>query len=154
MFCVRDLPHLTRVIQPVTIILKLMKWFLQIVAVVAGALLAAQPALAGLSCEMGTPTGGHCAPCCREAMNRMGMDCPMQQQAAATGCDQNCCSDALPQGVAELTSGVKPKIVIAKFFAVAPRLVTDAGTAFAAAPPGKTAAAAPARYILFQVFRI
>src|SRR5271157_739325 len=131
-----------------------MKRFIQFVAVVMVALLAAQPALAGMQCEMGTPASGHCAPCCHKAMSHMGMDCPMQHQVTALGCDQNCCHDALPQGVALLAAGVKPKAGKVDCFAVAPQMVTESNAAFVAAPPGSKIATAPARYILFQVFRI
>jgi hypothetical protein len=133
---------------------KRMKRILQFVAVVVIALLAAQPALAGMSCEMGTPASMHCAPCCHKAMSRLGMSCPMHHKVAASDCDQNCCHNALPQGVALLAAGVKPKAGSAEFIAVAPRLVTNADAAFVGAPPGNTVAAVPARYILFQVFRI
>lgn len=131
-----------------------MKRFLQFVAVIIAVLLATQPALAGMSCEMGTPASMHCAPCCHKAMSRMGMDCPMQHQVAASGCDQSCCSDALPQGVVLLAAGVKPKAGKAEFVAVAPQVVATTGAAFVSAPPGNAVTAAPARYILFQVFRI
>jgi hypothetical protein len=137
-----------------TILLNLMKRYLQIVAVVMVAILAAQPALAAMSCEMGTPASGHRALCCHKAMARMGMGCPMHHQVAAAGCEQNCCNYALPQGVAQLATGSKPKTGSVEFIAVAPRLVTGADAVFVGAPPGNTVAAAPARYILFQVFRI
>jgi hypothetical protein len=131
-----------------------MKRFLQFVAVVVVALLAAQPALAGMSCEMGTPASRHCAPCCDKGMSHMGMACPMQHQVAASGCGLSCCNDALPRGVALLAAGVKPKAGRVEFIAVAPRLVADTHATFVSAPPGYSVAAAPARYILFQVFRI
>lgn len=131
-----------------------MKRFLQFVALVVIALLAAQPALAAMSCEMGTSASGHHAPCCHKVMSHMGMGCPIHHQVTAAGCDQNHCHDALPQSVALLSAGVKPKAGRADFIAVMPRMVAEAGAPFVAAPPGKTVAAAPARYILFQVFRI
>jgi len=131
-----------------------MKRFIQFAAFIAVALLAAQPALAGLPCEMGTSASGHCAPCCHKAMSRMGMDCPMHHQVTASGCGQSCCHDALPLGVAELAAGVKPKAGRTDFFAVAPQIASEANAPFVAAPPGNTCARAPARYILFQVFRI
>jgi hypothetical protein len=87
-------------------------------------------------------------------MSHMGMSCPMQHQVAASGCGQSCCHDTLPQGIVLLAAGVKPKTGSAAIIAVAPRLVTDADAAFVGAPPGNIVAAAPARYILFQVFRI
>ena len=131
-----------------------MKRLLKFVAVVMVAMLAAQPALAGMQCEMGTPANGHRASCCHKAMSRMGMNCPMHHKVAATGCDQNCGNDALPQGIAQLAAGVKPKAGKAEFIAVAPRLVADEDAAVRSAPPGNAVAAAPARYILFQIFRI
>ena len=131
-----------------------MKRLLQFVAIAVIVLLAAQPALAGMSCEMGTSASRQCAPCCHKAMSRIGMSCPMHHQVAASGCDQSCCKDALPRGVALLAAGVKPKAGRAEFIAIAPRLVSDTDAPFTAAPPGNIVAAAPARYILFQVFRI
>jgi len=131
-----------------------MKRFIQFVAVVVIALLAAQPALAGMQCEMGTPASGHCAPCCHKAMSHMGMDCPMPHQVADSGCGQNYCHDALPQGVALLAAGVKLKAGKTEFLVVMPQMVAEANAPFVAAPPGNKVAAAPARYILFQVFRI
>ena len=131
-----------------------MKRLLQFVAVVLVALLAAQPALAGMQCEMGTPASMHCAPCCHKAMSHMGMGCPMQHQVTASGCGQNCCHDALPQGVALLAAGVKPKAGRAEFLAVVSQMAAEADAPVVTAPPGYSVAAAPARYILFQVFRI
>jgi hypothetical protein len=131
-----------------------MKTLLKLVAVILVALLAAQPALAGMQCEMGTSASGHRATCCHKAMTRMGMNCPMHHKVAASGCDENCCHDALQQGVAQLSAGVKPKAGRAEFIALASRSVLDSYAPFGSAPPGNAVAAAPARYILFQVFRI
>jgi hypothetical protein len=131
-----------------------MKRFLHFVAVVMVALLAAQPALAGMQCEMGTSASGYRTTCCHKAMSPMGMDCPMQHQVAVAGCGQSCCTDALPRGIALLAAGVKPKAGRAEFIAVAPRLVAETHATFVGAPPGYSVAAAPARYILFQVVRI
>jgi hypothetical protein len=131
-----------------------MKRLLQFVAVAVIVLLAAQPALAGMQCDMGTPSSGQCAPCCHKAMSHMGMGCPMQHQISVAGCGESCCKDALPRGVVLLAPGVKPKAGRAEFIAMAPRLVTDADAAFVGAPPGNAVTSAPARYILFQVFRI
>jgi len=131
-----------------------MKRFFQVVSVVVVALLAAQPALAGLPCEMGTSASGHSAPCCHKAMHQMAMDCQMPHQIAGTGCAPSCCHDASPQVVAQLASGAKPKAGRTVYFTVAPQTVADAGTALVAAPPGIIVSTPPARYILFQVFRI
>jgi hypothetical protein len=145
---------LTGVVWPVIIIPKQMKRVFQFVAVVVVALLATQPALAGLPCNMGAPACGPCAHCCGKTMSHMGMACQMAHKVAGAGCDQNCCHDALPRAVAQLTAGVKPKAGGNVYLASVPQTVSDADASFVAAPPGKPAAAAPARYILFQVFRI
>jgi hypothetical protein len=87
-------------------------------------------------------------------MSHMGMACHMPHKATRSGCDQNCCHDALPKAVAHLTVGAKPKAGGTVYFAAVPQMVADADASFAAEPPGKAAIAAPARYILFQVFRI
>jgi hypothetical protein len=131
-----------------------MKRLLQFVAFIMVAMLAAQPALAGMQCGRGTPASGQRAACCHKAMSRMGMNCPMHHKVAATGCEQSTCNDALPRGVVLLAAGIKQKAGRAEFIAVAPRLVLDADAPFGSAPPGNAVAAAPARYILFQVFRI
>lgn len=131
-----------------------MKRLFQFVAVAVVALLAAQPALAALPCNMGAPVCGPCAHCCGKTMSHMGMACQMPHMIAGVGCDQNCCHDALPRAVAQLTAGSKPKVGRTEYLAAMPQVVAGVDLAFVAAPPGKAAAAAPARYILFQVFRI
>lgn len=132
-----------------------MKRILQIVSVLVVALLAAQPALAGLSCTMGEPANIPCAPDCNmAAMGQMGMDCQMPLQLAGTGCFQDCCRQGMPQAVAQLTSGAKPKAARTELVLMAPQMATALETAFRATPPDAIAAAAPPRYILFRVFRI
>ncbi len=139
---------------PAILRVRRMKRTLQLVALAVAVLLAAQPALAGLPCAMGTPACGPCAACCHGHMSQMGMGCSMPDQMAGTACDQNCCQVGLPQVVAQLAAGAKPKAGRTEYVAATPMMVADAGPAFSAPPPVPYIAAAPARYILFQVFRI
>jgi hypothetical protein len=150
----RDAARLIGAVQAVILNLKQMKRLFQFVAVVVVALLAAQPALAALPCNMGAPACGPCAHCCGKTMSHMGMACQMAHKIAGAGCDQNCCHDALPRAVAQLTAGVKPKAGGTVYLASEPQIVAGTDASLVAEPPGKPAAAAPARYILFQVFRI
>lgn len=131
-----------------------MKRFLQIVALAVVASLAAQPALAGVTCAMGIPANASCAPDCGMSMSQMGMDCQVPMQMAGTGCDMNCCHNAFLQGIVPTATGLKQKALRTADFALVPEAVTDQATIIVAAPPGSSATAAPARYILFQVFRI
>jgi hypothetical protein len=87
-------------------------------------------------------------------MSQIGMSCQMPHQIAGTGCGQNCCHNAFPQGIFPSATGAKPKAFRTAHFALITPAATDAGTVFVAAPPGSATTAAPARYILFQVFRI
>jgi hypothetical protein len=84
----------------------------------------------------------------------MGMNCPMPHQVAASGCVQSCCHDALPQGVALLSAGEKSKAARTMLFVPAAQMGSIARPVFQVSPPEDIVAAAPARYILFQVFRI
>jgi hypothetical protein len=130
----------------------MMKRLLQIVSVLVIALLAAQPALAGLTCNMEAPGSMACAPVCAMATNQMGMDCQMPQQVAGAGCMEDCCQHGLPQAVAQFATGAKPKApqLLPTTLPMAP----PAETVFAVTPPGGIIAATPPRYILFRVFRI
>jgi hypothetical protein len=91
----------------------------------------------------------------RAQMGPMSMDCPMsQQQTVSNGCEQNCCHAALPQAVAQLASSARAKSGRTVHFIAASKIVSNAGPSFVAALPTRSVSAAPARYILFQVFRI
>jgi len=134
-----------------------MKRVLQVVAVVVIAVLAAQPAVAGMTCGMLTVANvncGHGASLCGMAMSQMGMDCPMPEHVAGTGCLQECCQHGFPQGVVQAASGVKPKAGGTELFMVLPAMTPAPSLSFAAPPPDSIVASAPPRYILLQVFRI
>ena len=131
-----------------------MKRLLQIVALAVVASLSAQPALPGLLCAMGTSNSASHAHCRGIAMSQMGMRCPMHRQAAGTGCNQSFCHDSLPTGVVQLAAVRKPKAGNTVYIAAAPRIVTDAGVAYAAPSLNMAVASGPARYVLLQVFRI
>jgi hypothetical protein len=135
------------------VFLKRMKKLLQLVAVLAIALLTAGPALAGLTCSMGTASALPCAPHCPMAMHHMGMDCQMPQ-ASRMGCMQECCRFGWPQAVVRSAHGVKPKAAVSAIFVAVPFAATGATAAAAAPPPGDLVASSPPRHILFRVFRI
>lgn len=132
-----------------------MKRLLQFAALALVALLAAQPALAGTSCNMGEPDKAPCAPGCGMQMSEMGADCQMHQQAVGPFCDQTCCRDGLPAGLAQLAGGDKQRPQRADLsYLVSPVGMANEGTASKAPPPLPLASTSPPRYILFQVFRI
>jgi len=84
----------------------------------------------------------------------MSADCAMPAQLASNGCESNCCHAGLPQGVAQLATGVKSRPGDTVSLVLAPQMVAAATPAFAAPPPDYPSASGPARYILLQVFRI
>ncbi|MGA2216871.1 MAG: hypothetical protein ABSG51_02210 [Terracidiphilus sp.] len=129
-----------------------MKRVLQVAAVVVIAVLAAQPALAGVTCGMLTVARTACVSPCGMAMSQMGMDCPMPEHVAGTGCLQECCRHGFPQGVVQ-SAGVKPKTGGTELIMVSPAMTPDASLSFAPARDF-IIASAPPRYILLQVFRI
>jgi hypothetical protein len=136
-----------------------MKRVLQLVVLVTVSLLAAQPALAGLPCAQAIPAASDCAPGCGMAMNQgpmsqMGMDCQMSWQAPGNCGERNCCSAALPQLVAHLSSVDKSRDARTIQFVPALQAVVLAGPVFAVSPPVDPVSAAPAKYVLFHVFRI
>jgi hypothetical protein len=130
------------------------KKILQLAVLVTIALLAMQPAFAGQVCAQGMPVTGGCVPGCTMAMSQMGADCPMSLQVTSTDCEQNCCSAGLPLGVAQSATGVNLKAGRTVYFAAVLQPIADAGAVCAATPPSNLDSTAPARYILFHVFRI
>ncbi|HUD15067.1 MAG TPA: hypothetical protein VMQ56_15550 [Terracidiphilus sp.] len=125
-----------------------MKRFLQFVAVMVVAVLATQPALAGLTCTM-VAASAPCAPRCP-----MVVDCPMAHHGASADCLQDCCRYPLPQAIARSSRHAKPKAGKTSLFLAAPAIPQSTQASFVAPPPGNLVAAAPARTILLQVFRI
>jgi hypothetical protein len=88
------------------------------------------------------------------AMSQMATDCQMAHPAAGAGCQQDCCRYRLPQAVVGSAAKAKQKVAKAAFFLEEPVVPQRAHPAFTAPPPGDLVAAAPARHILLQVFRI
>lgn len=131
-----------------------MKRFLQVASLFVVAALTAQPALAGLTCSMGTAASEPCAPHCPMAMGQMGIDCHMPQQFAGVGCQQDCCQYAFPQALALSKADPRPKAAGASVFLVVPEVPQVTRPASGAPTPGDLASAGPPRYILLQVFRI
>ena len=134
---------------------KRMKSLLNIVAFALVALLAAQPVLASASCGMGMADKVPCAPACGMQTSEMGADCQMNQQAVGSVCDQDCCRDGLPLGLAQLAATDKQRTPRADLaFWAQPDAPLAQGAAAKARPPIPIISAAPSRYILFRVFRI
>ena len=142
-----------------------MRRILQIVAFIAVALLAAQPALAGMRCDMGMSACHSCAHCCHHAMESMasmdgmaadgmGAECSMPAQAIGVACAPTCCDQATPAGLIQIVAGEKSKADKATVVALLPQQSVLAALQFAETPPGVLASNPPPRYILFQVFRI
>jgi hypothetical protein len=135
------------------VFLKRMKKYLQLVAVLAIALLTAEPALAGLTCSMGTASALPCAPHCPMAKHRMGMNCQMPR-ASRMGCMQECCRFGWPEATVKSAQGNKPKAAVSAI-SIANRVATEGPiTAYAAPSPSDLVASSPPRHILFRVFRI
>jgi hypothetical protein len=131
-----------------------MKRFLSIVAVAVAAVLAAQPALAGLTCGMLTAPSHHCADHCDQAKSRLGMDCPMPPDVAGTGCLQDSCQHGFPQGVVRTASGERPKAEGNLFLVPTPFTSQSLSPLSSALAPDALVTAAPDRQVLLRVFRI
>src|SRR5208283_3338851 len=127
-----------------------MKRLFQIGALAAVALLAAQPALAGELCTMGTPMGASHAHCAGMATSQMGADCPMHSPVADMDGDRISCRNCMLTRTAQLATVERPKAGANRSVAVLPRTVESAGTVLVAAQPRTPPALAPDRCILFQ----
>jgi hypothetical protein len=131
-----------------------MKKVLQFVAAALVAVLAAQPALAGLTCGMMPSTAMPCAPKCEMAKDHMGAKCPMHHDDTGTGCLQDCCRNGWPQALVQSSSKARPKAGGTQLFLALPTPAQAGIAAFATPLPEDIGAAAPPRYILLRVFRI
>ncbi len=128
-----------------------MKRHLQFVAILVICLLAAQPALAGFTCNMAT---AGTSPECSHNMPAMAADCAMNQRVDASACESDCCGHAQPVFTATYTGALKPKLA----------LLTLHVPIAAAAQPGRNSSSACAqtanaastlpRYLVLHVFRI
>jgi len=121
---------------------------LQFVTILAMALLAAEPALTGLSCSM--DASGHSSDC-HTSMAAMGADCPMNLEA----CAPDCCNHIQPPSMATASSLIfKPKLA-------APSALLGTSPVRPALPDHATGShqaeilgAPPPRYLLLRIFRI
>lgn len=129
-----------------------MKSLVQFVAVLAIALLAVQPAVAGLPCEDAARTT--CAPGCPMSMNGMGLDCPMASRMAAGACSENCCGHALPQVTAPLAVAEGIKLAASAAPSMLPGSISITELVIARWTPIEARFTSPPRHILYQVFRI
>jgi hypothetical protein len=138
-----------------------MKKVIQFVAWLTVALIVSQPVFAATSCALGLTGDDLCAPVCCTAnsdspMLQMGGGChsSVDLSVAAGGCGQGACSVSSPQVVAQVTRSVESKMDrMVQSTPVSPicvqlsRITTGRAT-------DASIAAAPARYLLLQVFRI
>jgi hypothetical protein len=137
-----------------------MKRLLQFVAMVVVALLIAQPALAGVSCDVGASSVAGCTPGCGMASmgqmspSSMGANCPMSPEISSDGCAQNCCLNGLAQVVAQPVAGAKSNLAKPLQFVPVAETLAVATPEFAVSPRTQFNSSAPPRYILFQVFRV
>jgi hypothetical protein len=133
-----------------------MKQLIQFVSVSVIALLAVQPAHAGVPCVLGAPVA--CVPGCPMVMSGMAPDCPMNgpatSQMTAADCPQNCCAHALPPAVIPLAASGKLKPAAPALFHLLQAALPVSGSALALGAPTDAQFASPPRYILNQVFRI
>lgn len=129
-----------------------MKRFAQLVAVLAIALFAIQPALAGMSCMPNQSAA--CVPGCPMAMDSMGADCPVAGQAMASECLPNCCTHGVSPAIAPLVPSERLRLAMFLISAARPDAGQSAKTAASFFAPIESRAVSPPRYILNQVFRI
>lgn len=134
--------------------LKRMKKVLQFVAVALVAVLATQPAIAGLTCGLRTSSVASCVLAFGMTMSQMGANCPLHHHQTGTGCLQDCCRKGWPQALVQSASKARPKAVGTQLFLAVPTPAQAGIAAFATPLPEDIAAAAPPRYILLRVFRI
>ena len=131
-----------------------MKKLIQCVAALVVALLASQPALAGIACGLGSIDIA-CTSACPMTMSAMSTRCSMPQHAAGSGCLQECCRFG-PQQAVTRTVTTRPRLAVA-----ATQLSNDLGL-----PPSPQRSAVkadlahpldtspPPRYLMLRVFRI
>jgi hypothetical protein len=131
-----------------------MKKLIQFVAVALVAVLAVQPALAGLTCGMMPSASVPCASKCEMAMHRMGASCPMRHHDTGSGCQQDCCRHGWPPAVVQSAFKATPKPSATPFLLAVPVPASAGIAAFAVPPPEDIGASGPDRHVLLQVFRI
>jgi hypothetical protein len=131
-----------------------MKKLIQCVAALVVALLATQPALAGLACGLGSIDIA-CTPACPMAMSQMSGKCSMPQHAAGTGCLQECCRFGQQQAVAR-TTNAKPKSKVAETALFQQLPLADKASIGAVITPSALPldTSPPPRYLVLRVFRI
>lgn len=138
-----------------------MKRTTQLVALVVALLFAAQSALAETSCAMWLASDqAHAPACCAMASNartnQLAAHChgPMPSETGTVQCNESGCGMATVQAVAQAVKATKirangpaSQVVGAQLLAV-PEFIQQAPSSLS------PAASRPARYLLFQAFRI
>jgi hypothetical protein len=127
-----------------------MKRIAQFAAVLAIALLIAQPVVAGATCLFG-PAAACISGC---PMAGMGPDCPMGGQTLATSCPMDCCSHAALQASEPLAAPSKVRVVAQPIALAEPFQNSIANPKAAAREIIEIQSVSPPRYILNKVFRI
>jgi hypothetical protein len=133
---------------------KRMKKLLQFVTVLAISLFAGQPGFAALACSARTAASVPCAPRCPMAMHHLGAECLGHESAAGSRCDQEFCRHGVAPAVMRLASGTRRTALNTGFVASLPPTTANASVASPPPLPDPPVSGAPARYILFRVFRI
>jgi len=131
-----------------------MKKVIQVVGVALVAMLAALPAIAGLTCGITVPSRAACTPAIDMAMARMGVSCPMHRHGAGSGCLQECCRNGWPPAVVRSALKARPRMGTTRLF-VAEACTAQVRTAGFAIPAAEwIGAASPPRHILLRVIRV
>ncbi len=127
-----------------------MKRIAQFAAVLAIALLVAQPAIAGATCLFGPAAA--CVSGC--PMAGMGPDCPMTGQTVASSCPMDCCSHAALQATDPQVAPSKVRVVVQPIAFAEHYKVSIANPIAVAREIVKIRSVSPPRYILNRAFRI
>jgi hypothetical protein len=87
-------------------------------------------------------------------MGQMATDCSMPAQISSDGCAQSCCVDVVSPSIAQPESAVQSNVDRTLHFVPATPLIAVESRVIQGTSRIPSDFAPPARYILFQVFRI
>src|SRR5579863_3667524 len=135
-----------------------MRRITQLVALIVALFLAGQAVLAGAPCSLSGVD--HAPGCCIAATGTAGhhaaADChgAMLSESAASACTQGGCQMATGRPAAQALTTVKSRAYKAAAFVVIAQLPVALAPVQPTPPFESSSAQRPARYLLFQVFRI
>jgi hypothetical protein len=133
---------------------KRMKRLLQFVSILTILLLVGQPTLTRASCAWASAASLPGTAACPMGMTRMGEDCRIAGQMAASNCPANCCRSALQPSMARRAAPFRPRVSLIGSVAALLPAVAETRPASAVRPPGDSPFAGTERHIFLQVFRI